>query len=66
MRRELAEQTDWHRLLANGRFSQEYTAQFAHYWWGAFKDRLPDVKNYLELGSWEGQSVVLAGSGKDW
>ena len=32
-----------------------------YYWYGAFKARRTEVRDYLEVGSWEGQSVVLAG-----
>jgi hypothetical protein len=61
LRRDLAAQPEWQRMIAAGRFSQVFTAEFAHYWWGAFKDHRREVKDYLELGSWEGQSLVLAG-----
>jgi hypothetical protein len=61
LRRELAAQAEWQALLDRGRFSGIYTAEFAHYWWGAFNGRGHFVHDYLELGSWEGQSVILAG-----
>lgn len=61
LRQELATQADWRELVGRGRWSHQYTAAFAHYWWGAFKDGRSEVREYLELGSWEGQSVVLAG-----
>jgi len=61
LRRELRAQNEWDNLLTSGRFSQQYVAEFAHYWWGAFKDHRDEVHDYLELGSWEGQSLVLAG-----
>lgn len=60
-RDELGAQADWRNLVARGRWSDQYTAKHAHYWWGAFKDRRMDVREYLELGSWEGQSTLLAG-----
>lgn len=59
-RNDLRSQREWNDLLAAGRFSQEFTAEYAHYWWGAFRDRRGEVNDYLELGSWEGQSAVLA------
>src|SRR5262245_7056826 len=61
LRDELAAQADWQDLVARGRWSDHYTAKHAHYWWGAFKNRRGEVHDYLELGSWEGQSTVLAG-----
>jgi len=57
---ELAAQTEWRQLHASGRFSQEFTANYAYCWWGAFKGRRDEITEYLELGSWEGQSAVLA------
>jgi len=61
LRRELAAHADWRELLARGRWSEQLTAEFAYYWYGAFKARRTEVREYLEVGSWEGQSVVLAG-----
>jgi predicted O-methyltransferase YrrM len=48
-------------VIGRGVWSDEYTSLYAHYWWGAFKDRRAEIHDYLELGSWEGQSIVLAG-----
>jgi hypothetical protein len=54
------ESQGWRDVYVAGRFSQEFTAEFAHYWWGAFKGCRDEIKDYLEVGSWEGQSAVLA------
>jgi hypothetical protein len=60
LRRELL-QTEWPQRLEQGKYSQRYTAQYAWAWWGAFKSERLHIRNYLELGSWEGQSLALAG-----
>jgi hypothetical protein len=61
LRRELAAQHEWTALIERGIWSDAYASLYAYSWWGAFKDRRSEVRDYLELGSWEGQSVVLAG-----
>jgi hypothetical protein len=61
LRRELAAQRGWAELIERGIWSQDYASLYAYSWWGAFKDRRTEVREYLELGSWEGQSAVLAG-----
>jgi predicted O-methyltransferase YrrM len=60
LRNELKNQPEWQEQIRRGRWSQQYTAKYAAYWWNAFKDRRAEVREYLELGSWEGQSLVLA------
>ena len=59
-RAEFEAQPAWREAFARGRFSSGFTAEHGHYWWGAFRDRRESVRDYLELGSWEGQSAVLA------
>lgn len=44
-----------------GRAERTVHLPVPHYWWGAFKNRRTEIRDYLELGSWEGQSIVLAG-----
>jgi predicted O-methyltransferase YrrM len=61
LRAELESERDWKRIYDSARFSAVFTAQYAPYWWGAFKQQRGEIKDYLELGSWEGQSAVLAG-----
>jgi hypothetical protein len=60
LRVDLESQGEWKRVYDGSHFSAVFTAQYAPYWWGAFKQRRGEIKDYLELGSWEGQSTVLA------
>jgi hypothetical protein len=60
-RRDLGSQRDWAETRARGRYSEGGASPDADYlWWGAFKARREEIGDYLELGSWEGQSAVLA------
>ena len=59
-RAEFNAQPGWGEAFARGRFSSDFTVEHGHYWWGTFKDRRENIRDYLELGSWEGQSAVLA------
>ena len=58
--RELAAQTSWRDAYAQARFSQDYTAGRGYLWWGACQPDRDRIRDYLELGSWEGQSAVFA------
>ena len=60
LRADFAAQSEWRRLHATGRFSQEYAVQRAYCWWGAFKSQRDAVTDYLEVGSWEGESTTFA------
>lgn len=58
--RELEAQPSWRAAYAQARFSQDYTAGRGYLWWGAFQPDRGRIRDYLELGSWEGQSAVFA------
>jgi Methyltransferase domain len=60
-RKALNSECEWQELFARGRYSAGGSVVDAgHLWWGAFKARRTYINDYLELGSWEGQSTLLA------
>ena len=59
-RDELSKQ-GWLNTYRACEFTHELTATHSCYWWHSFKNMREDVRDYLELGSWEGQSFVFAG-----
>src|ERR1700737_825870 len=58
-RDELSKQ-GWLKTYGACEFTSELTYTHASYWWHSFKNMREDVRDYLELGSWEGQSSVFA------
>jgi len=59
-REELGKQ-DWMETYKACQFSRQLTiSQAAPFWWGAFKDKRNTIREYLDVGSWEGQSAVFA------
>lgn len=60
-REELSEQ-GWLNTYRACEFTSElHTHAVRPYWWHSFKNMREDVSDYLELGSWEGQSTVFSG-----
>jgi len=59
-RTDLESQREWSEIRARGRFREGGRPGAAPFWWGAFSAHRADIDEYLELGSWEGQSAVLA------
>lgn len=59
-KRELEAQASWRDAYQRARFSQDYTADRGYLWWAAFQPDRDRIRDYLELGSWEGQSAVFA------
>ena len=65
LRRELSAHADWRELLARGRWSEQLPAEFAYYWYGAFKARHTEVREYLEVARGKGRASCLpAGSSR--
>src|SRR5262245_20729983 len=59
--REDIDRQDWLSIFKPCEFTRDLTIkQAAPFWWGAFRDKRLSIKDYLDIGSWEGQSAVFA------
>jgi hypothetical protein len=57
---DLARQPSWQEVSSRLELGTGFVAENDAYWWGAFREKRDSVRDYLELGSWEGRSAVFA------